>query len=179
MAEQYERDAEYEEAISHYQEAGEMFKLEKYQSTNSTRCLIKSAELGSLMFDDEIKLRNSLKIFDEVGRDYLRNNLMRFSAKNLFVKAVMIFFLLEDDVGAEKSLDDYTSEDTSLLNSSEYKFLKQVIQAMRDSNREAFEKAAFELNKKMTLDKWWLSVLGKIKSLIKQQDNVVEDFNPL
>ena len=179
MAEQFERDAEYDDAISHYREAGDMYKLEKYQSTNSTRCLLKAAELGSLMFDDEDRLRKSMEIFDEVGREYLRNNLMRFSAKNLFIKAVMIFFLLEDDVGAEKSLEDYTSEDTSLLNSSEYKFLKQTIVAMRESNREAYEKAAFELNKKMTLDKWWLSVLGKIKGLIKQQDTVIDEFNPL
>ena len=114
MAEFKERKFDFEDAVIYYKEASENYSLEKHHSTSSTKCLLKAAELSSLMFDEPDKLKNAIKIYDETGREYLRNNLMRFSAKTLFVKATMIYFLLEDDVGAEKALIDYSGEDSSL-----------------------------------------------------------------
>ena len=178
-AEIHEQNQDLELAIEQYKEASEMFSLEKHQSTSSNRCILKAAEMSSLMFDDPEKLKDSIKIYSEVGKEYLRNNLMRFSAKTLFVKIVMIFFLLEDDVGAEKSLEEYSSLDTSLHNSTEYKFMKKVISCMREGDKARFEQECVELHKRMTLDKWWISVLTQIKGLIQSTDNVIEDFNPL
>lgn len=179
MGEHHERNYDFEKAVQCYKDASDNFSLEKHHSTSSNKCLLKAAELSSLMFDEPEKLKDAIKIYDETAKEYLRNNLMRFSAKTLFIKATMIFFLLEDDVGAEKALNEYTSEDTSINNSTEYRFIKKVIQAMRDGNKENYELECAELNKRMTLDKWWLKVLAHIKTLIKGTDNVIEDFNPL
>ena len=156
-----------------------MYSLEKHQSASSNRCILKAAEIGSLMFENKEMLKNSIKIHEEIGREYLRNNLMRFSAKTLFVKNVMIFFLLEDDVGAEKSLEEYSSLDNSLYNSTEYKFMKKVIICMREGNKDQFETECVELNKRMTLDKWWIAVLSQIKGSMNDPQNAIEDFDPL
>jgi alpha-soluble NSF attachment protein len=174
-----EQNGDVEQAVFKYKEAGEMFSLEKHQQVSSTRCKLKAAEISSMMFEDKQQLKDAISIFDEVAKDYLRNNLMRFSAKNLFIKVVVIMFLLEDDVGAEKSLDEYSLLDTSLNNSTEYRFLKKVIICFREGDKEMFEQECVELNKRMTLDKWWISVLSRMKSLIKGSGNVMEDFNPL
>lgn len=166
-------------AIGKYKEASEMFSLEKHQSVSSTRCKLKAAELSSTMFESQHHMKDAILIYDEVGKDYLRNNLMRFSAKNLFVKVIVIMFLLEDDVGAEKSLDEYSLLDTSLNNSTEYKFLKKVVTCFREGDKENFEQECIELNKRMTLDKWWINCLSRMKSLIKGSGNVMQEFNPL
>lgn len=179
MGEHHERKYEFDAAVTCYKEASDNFSLEKHHSTSSSKCLLKAAELSSMMFDEPARLKEAIKIFDETGREYLRNNLMRFSAKNLFIKATMIYFLLEDDVGAEKALNVYSGEDSSMNNSTEYRFIKRVIQAMRDGDKGKFELECSELNKRMTLDKWWLKVLAKIKTLIKGNDNVIEEYNPL
>jgi hypothetical protein len=179
MGDHHERKFDLDAAIQYYKDASENFSLEKHHSTSSNKCLLKAAELSSFMFDDPDRLKDAIKIYDEIAKEYLRNNLMRFSAKTLFIKATMIYFLLEDDVGAEKALNEYSMEDSSLNNSTEYRFIRKVIQAMRDGNKENYEIECSELNKRMTLDKWWLKVLAKIKTLIKGNDNVIEDFNPL
>lgn len=41
-------------------------------------------------------------MFEDLGYDYLSNNLMRFHAKKMFFKCVLAFLLLEDDIGASK-----------------------------------------------------------------------------
>jgi hypothetical protein len=179
MGDFHERRYDFESAVDCYKEASDNFSLEKHHSTSANKCLLKAGELCSLMFEEPARLKEAIKIFDETGKEYLRNNLMRFSAKTLFIKATMIYFLLEDDVGAEKALSMYSGEDSSLNNSTEYRFIRKVIQTMREGNKEKYEIECSELNKRMTLDKWWLKVLARIKTLIKGNDNVIDDFNPL
>ena len=66
-------------------------------------------------------------MFEDLGYDYLSNNLMRFHAKKMFFKCVLAFLLLEDDIGAAKQLEKYSDDDPSLNNSFENKFLKGII----------------------------------------------------
>lgn len=52
---------------------------------------------------------------------------MRFHAKKLFFKASLLFLVLEDEVGAERKVEEYCEHDPSLNNSFESKFLKGII----------------------------------------------------
>ena len=55
---------------------------------------------------------------------------MRFHAKNIFFKCILIFLVLEDDIGAKKKLEKYKDDDPSLNNSMEAKFLATFIDAI-------------------------------------------------
>lgn len=57
---------------------------------------------------------------------------MRFHAKNIFFKCVLIFLVLEDEVGARKKLDKYRDDDPSLNNSLEAKFLDALLKALSE-----------------------------------------------
>lgn len=39
-------------------------------------------------------------MYEDIGYEHIANNLMRFHAKKYFFKNVLIFLILEDDVGA-------------------------------------------------------------------------------
>lgn len=58
-------------------------------------------------------------MYEDIAYEYIANNLMRFQAKKYFFKAILIFLLLEDDVGASKKLEKYLDDDPSLNNSYE------------------------------------------------------------
>ena len=66
-------------------------------------------------------------MLEDLGYDYLSNNLMRFHAKKMFFKATLAFLILEDDIGASKQLEKYLEDDPSFNNSFEGKFLKGII----------------------------------------------------
>ena len=48
---------------------------------------------------------------------------MRFQAKKYFFKNILLFLLMEDDVGASVKLEKYQDDDPSLNGSYEQKFL--------------------------------------------------------
>lgn len=45
---------------------------------------------------------------------------------------------MKDEIGAEKQLEKYSPNDSTLPNSAEYKFLKNIITAVKEGNTEQF-----------------------------------------
>jgi alpha-soluble NSF attachment protein len=85
IAEIYEGElVDFEQAITHYEQAADYYRGE--DSTGSAnRCLLKVAHMSAQMqqFD------KAAGIFEEVGRNSLENNLLRYSAKDYFFKAAI------------------------------------------------------------------------------------------
>ncbi len=131
------------------------------------------------MFDDKEKLKESLKIFEEVAYEYLSNNLMRFHAKNIFFKCVLLFLLLDDDIGASTKLEKYQDDDPSLNNCFEARYLKKLIETVKSSDEEEFQKNNKELNARINMDKHLTITLLQIKKKLIGTDNPEEEYNPL
>lgn len=95
LGEYYEEQVEPEVAINYYLQAVDMFSLAKFKTTEATKLKVKIADLYAEMTDKPDKLAAAVKAYEEVAFEYLNNNLMRFNAKNLLVKAVLVFLLMD------------------------------------------------------------------------------------
>jgi hypothetical protein len=73
-----------------------------------------------------------------MGTKYTENNLLRHSAKDLFFKASLLFLVIEDDIGLEKSIDMASDRDPFFINSMEQKFLNKILDAWRANDTETF-----------------------------------------
>ena len=63
---------------------------------------------------------------------------MRHSARELFFKACLLFLVLEDDIGLEKSIEMSSDRDPFFNNSMEQKFLVRVLDAWRGNEVEQY-----------------------------------------
>ena len=179
IGEYYENEENSLLSAEFFLEAIELYCLTKYHKTDMEKLKIKVAEIYSQMFESNDKLKKSIKIYEEVAYEYLNNNLMRFHASKLFFNCVLIFLILDDDVGAEKMLEKYMEDDPSFNNGYERKFLKNVIDSIREGDEEKFGDECFKLNSRMTLDKHKTMLLTRIKGALKKQEVLEDEFNPL
>lgn len=94
IGEYYENQFENELATTYFLQAIDMFSLAKFKTTESTKLKVKVADMYAGITDKEEMLKKAIKMYEEVASEYLNNNLMRFNAKELFVKSVLVFLLL-------------------------------------------------------------------------------------
>lgn len=131
------------------------------------------------MFDQPDKVKEAIGLFEDVASEYVSNNLMRFHAKALYFKCVLLFLVLEDSVGAEKALEKYIDNDPNLGNSYEKKFLKNIIGILEEGSLEKYGDECYKLNSRMTIDKQLTLILTEIKKQLKKEEVIDEDFDPL
>lgn len=179
IGEYYEKEIEPEVAVEYYKSAADMYSLAKYHQTDSSKLKLKVAELYSQQFENPSNLKEAIKTYEEIADEYLSNNLMRFHAKDILVKATIIFLVLDDDIGAEKSLDKYVDMDPSLNNSYEAKFLRNIIKACREKNSEEFSDAVAQLMKRTTIENPMKQMLGYVKQSMGKTQALEGDDNPL
>lgn len=172
MAEAYETDLEYAKAIPLYERAGELFALEKHHGQDSFKSNLKVATLLSTEPDiaKEEDLVKAIKIYDKVASKYLENNLLRHSAKDLWIKVLLIFICLEDDVGYERSLEKYNEDDPSMSNNYELKALKKIHSYYISKDSDGFSQASMDWHSKSNLDKWKTNILSVIKRKIEKKN---------
>lgn len=103
---------------------------------------------------------------------------MRFSVKTLFFKCVLLYLVMDDVVGAEKVFEDYCSKDPNLNNSYEKKFLTAIFKIVSEGDLEQFGDECVKLNSRMTMDKQLTLILTEIKSKLKRNEAIEEDYNP-
>lgn len=169
MAEAYESELDYPKAIPLYERAAELFGLEKHHGQDAFKCNLKVANLLSIDPDlaKEQDLVKAVKIFQKVAAKYLENNLLRHSAKDLYIKVLLIFMLMEDDVGYERSLNKFIDDDPSLSNNYELKAVKKVHDKYMDKDSDGFSMMTIDWHSKSNLDKWKTNILSATKRKIE------------
>lgn len=179
IGEYYEKDEDSSNAAEYFKAAADLYSLAKYHTTDANKLQLKVAEIYSQEFDDHQKLKEAIKIYEEVADGYLSNNLMKFHSKDLFVRATLIFLLLDDDIGAEKQLEKYADSDPALNSSYELKFLKNLIKAYKEKKADEFNEAVAQLIKRTTVDNPMKNMLGFIKKSLTGAKKTLEEESPL
>lgn len=174
MAEIYEKDYEFELSVQNWKEAARLFEMEKFNKSDADKANIKVAELLSRDCSSatDAQLIESIKMFQKMATKYTENNLLRHSARELFFKACLIFLVLEDDIGLEKSIEMSSDKDPFFNNSMEQKFLTRILDAWRANDVEQFSHEASDLSKRSTLDKWKINVIAAIKRKLDKKAGV-------
>lgn len=77
-------------------------------------------------------------------------------------------------------MDKYCENDSSLNNSYEAKFLRNIINAIKAGNGETFQDEVFKLSSRMNIDRQKQDMLEVVLARItKKGTNVLEeDYNP-
>ena len=106
---------------------------------------------------------------------YLMHNLTRFSAKDCYFKASLLYLANDDTIGAENAMVRYSNKDPSYETSRENKLIKDLLAAIRAEDVGTFENILFSFNKITPLDRWKTKVLLKAKTFVSREQD--EDFS--
>eukprot|EP00172_Hildenbrandia_rubra_P002530 Plantae.Rhodophyta-Hildenbrandia_rubra.ctg3423.p1 GENE.Plantae.Rhodophyta-Hildenbrandia_rubra.ctg3423~~Plantae.Rhodophyta-Hildenbrandia_rubra.ctg3423.p1 ORF type:complete len:304 (-),score=85.07 Plantae.Rhodophyta-Hildenbrandia_rubra.ctg3423:303-1214(-) len=123
----------------------------------------------------ELKGKNGMfaeaaEVFEEIGRGNAQNKTLKYSVKEDLLKAGICWLCLGDDVRASRAMAEYTEIDPTFAESREGKLLESMIGAVEESNVEAFTAAVQEYDSISTLDSWKTTMMLKIKTSIKDDE---------
>ena len=161
-------------AIEMYEQAADLFQMEdsKGQSSN---CKSKVAELSSAALDPPDLLKAG-QIYDELGRNCLDSNLLKFNAKGYFLQSILCQLANSDAIGAEQALQRYEGIDYTFSESREGKFARTLVECVDGMDAEGFAQACFEFDRVSKLDPWKTSMLVKVKRGIQGDDVTYLNF---
>lgn len=179
VGEFFEENDGAELAIDYYKEAAELYSLAKFHVNDAQKLKLKVADILSQQYQSPDKIKEAIQMYEDMGYEYLANNLTRFQGKKYFFKNILLFLLLEDTVGAEKKLEKYKDDDPSLNKSMEDRFLTSIVASFKGGDETEFGNQCYKLNQTTTMDKAQINLLAEIKKKINKKDTVnTEEFNP-
>jgi len=164
VAELFEGEMDYENAITNYQTAAEYYEGENSTSA-ANQCLLKVAQYSAQLE----KYDKAVEIYEQVARNSLDNNLLKWSVKDYFLKAIICHLCQQDVVSAKRALEKYQDMDVTFSSQRECKFLTDVTAAFESYDVEAFTQAVVEFDSISKLDQWKTTMLLRAKNLIKQE----------
>lgn len=116
-----------------------------------------------------------------VAERYLKVGLLKGSAKDLILKALLLYLaievfkdLLQDNIGASRCLEKFKEEDPSLEGSRECNLVEGIMKALEEKNSEEFEQLLYNYHKITPLDKLKTKVLLKVKEQFKSEAEKIE-----
>jgi alpha-soluble NSF attachment protein len=104
----FETENQYEEAIVNYQKAADFYSAENAASA-AGKCLGKIAFLAVQL--EPPNYEKAIEVFEQVGKDALNSNLLKFNAKGHFFNALLCTLAMGDVVAAERCLGSYRELD--------------------------------------------------------------------
>jgi alpha-soluble NSF attachment protein len=154
-------------AIENYEQAAELFGMEDSKSQKS-QCLAKVAELASAQMDPP-DLGRASHIYEDLGRNCLESNLLKYNAKGYFLQAIFCQLALGDGIAASQALTRYQNLDFTFGDSREGKFAAALTQCLEEFDSEGFATACYEYDRISKLDPWKTTMLVKVKRSIDEQ----------
>jgi len=170
LAEIYEAELDTGNSLKHYQIAAEYFENENAPSA-ANQCLLKVAHFAATLGN----FSRAVELFEQVASTSVSNNLLKWSAKEYFLKAGLCHLAQGDTVAAKKSLDRYSSLSPEFHQSRECNFLQQLVTAFENYRSEAFKKIVGEYSEISPLQPWTSAVLVTITEKMKSTDPA-EDY---
>jgi len=161
-------------AIESYEQAAELFSMEDSKS-QASQCRNKVAEISSTSLDPP-NLLLAANIYDELGRNCLDSNLLKFNAKGYFTQSVLCHLANGDAIAGSQALSRYASLDYTFSDSREGKFCSTLVECVESFDPDGFATACFEFDQISKLDDWKTSILVRVKrSIDDQADGEEED----
>ncbi len=161
IGELLEEMGDMEQAITHYQTAADYFDGEG-QASAAAKVKLKVADWCAL----NSQYARAIEIYEATAIAYLANNLLKWSAKELFFKAGLCHLASEDLVAAKRAVERYNDLDVTFSAQREYKFLTRLIEACEKYNADQLTHWVKDYNALSPLDTWKIAVLNKIKNSI-------------
>jgi len=162
----YESENDMENAVDAYKAAADFFDGEGSTSSANT-CLLKVAQFSAQLE----KYDKAIELFEQVARNSLDNNLLKWSVKEYFLKAGLCHLCTADIVSAKRAVDKYKEMDPTFSSQRECKFLEQLVEAYENFDAEAYTAAVVEFDSITKLDPWKTTILLRIKNSINSESS--------
>ena len=158
------------EALEAYQAAADLYDTEEQTST-SNGLKQKAAEL----LGEEREYIQAAELFERVGRDALKSNLLKFGAKDHLFKAGIMALCTGDTVRVGNSIDRYCGWDPAFDGTRECDLLRDLKDAFDLEDAPLFATKAKEFNDLSRLDPWKTSMLLRVRQLIDDKEKKAEE----
>lgn len=161
IAEIYETEENYEEAIMNYRQAADYYAGENQQSSANTN-LLKVAQLSAQLENYDA----AMEIYQDIAKNCMESNLLKFNAKGHLLNAGICCLALKDQVVINQKRELYDEIDFSFSESREGKFFNNLAQSFEDYDVDAFSDAVFQFDNISKLDTWKITLLLRVKESI-------------
>jgi len=112
----------------------------------------------------------AVEIYEEVATKMVDNSLLKWSAKEYFLKAGLCRLCTGDIVAAERAIEGYEQTYPGFRDQREQKLLTNILNAVKESNVELFTKVVHDYDAVSTLDPWMTSILLRVKKTIDSSE---------
>ncbi|CAI2376770.1 unnamed protein product [Moneuplotes crassus] len=160
VAESYEQQAEYPQAILEYEKAAQLYEMEDTHSFAS-QCYVKEADL--MVMVKEADLVKIIQTYEKVINEYLKKDMLKSSSKGLVLKVCLCYLANDDLVGAKNRHHTFSQEDATFSNSREGELLSSLFTAKELKDVDLFQKTLHDYNKITPLKKEETQLLVQIK----------------
>ena len=174
IAEQYEKldNSNHDfmnKAISAYELAAEYYASEN-SNANKNRCFRKIADMST----HQGKYDYAIQKYEEIIRNSLDNNLLKWGVKELFVLATICHLANEDTVSAKLALDKYCDWDPSVNSTMENQFLNTICRSVDNYDVDMFVDALVKYDSMGKIDTLKANLLLKVKRQIASVNDGVD-----
>ena len=149
-------------AIEALQDAVQLYEDED-QPSSAVPHITTLAEIKS----QQKKWLEASNLFKKVADIRLSDRLTQLAAAEFITKSVVCKLAADDVVGAEQLTEDYVNQSPPFVNSREYKLLKGIIEAIKNTNSEDFSTAIYQYDQIKKLDKWYVETLLLVKNRLE------------
>jgi len=172
LAEMFETLGDLDNAIKHYEIAGEYFDMEGSKATGAG-CLEKIIPIVS----DKGDYHKAIELIEKICDGY-STSLSRYSIKELCLKAGILYLCVPDKVAANKGMDKWAAKYGDFKGSREHQFLSQLIVAFQKDDGDMFKKAVDEWQTISSLDRFKDKFLAKALEKLEGGDEDTAEQEP-
>ncbi|KAL4424294.1 hypothetical protein ABPG75_001595 [Micractinium tetrahymenae] len=170
IAEVLEKEGNKEECIMFFEQAADLFATENSMS-EANKCNLKIAQFAAELE----RYPQAIKIYEEVARACVDNNLLKYSAKGHLLNAGICQLCSADVATIRGAIDRYRDIDLNFDSSRECNFLSTLADALDEGDVEAFTNAVAEFDSLTRLDAWKTTLLVRVKRKITSREEEVEE----
>ncbi|KAK6932946.1 hypothetical protein RJ641_035840, partial [Dillenia turbinata] len=133
IAELYEQEQNYDQAIVYYEKSAELFQGEEV-TTSANQCLQKVAQFAAQLE----QYPKAIEIFENIAQQSLTSNLLKYGVKGHLLNAGICQLCRGDVVAITNSLERYQDLDPTFSGTRECKFLADLATAIDEEDVTKF-----------------------------------------
>ena len=177
--EKYENEKKYNAAINSYLKAIEFYEMDNSHNSTKNNCLIKLADL-MVINDHPDAAKKVPSIYENIGKDYLKNNLTKYSANEYFGKAILSVIYYSNDLSEGNIyINKYKEIAPSFEDTSMCRLCVNCANAMENKDSGLMKKGIKEYKDVNEIDNFmgniFIKLINKVQKFGGQAGNIIDN----
>ncbi|KAG8489747.1 hypothetical protein CXB51_017952 [Gossypium anomalum] len=168
-------------AARYYKEIAELYESEQNieQAMDYLKRLLISSKMKTcllLPINASRKYQKAIEIYEEIARQSLTNNLLKYGVKGHLLNAGICQLCKGDVVAITNALERYQDLDPTFSGTREYKLLADIASAIDEEDVSKFTEVVKEFDSMTPLDSWKTTLLLRVKEKLKAKELEEDDL---